>query len=375
MAEKIPKYIFDGYLRCSGTKDTDVLMILNQDLLNTKKKMVALFRDGHFVPAKTGAAVSILGMLNALYTNGNYMPVVIKCKREHDLLEDYKDIKFPIVFVDEEKFYYDKNNILSNFFIKNNISIIHLGSSEAVLSMADTFGNRFKYVFEVHNVDADLYRQLGKKQSEIDYIANTEKDAIKICDCALFRSNDDVKKYESLLIPKNEVNNFRKKVRVYRGGIDTNTVKFTPDLNINNDLVFMGHLNYEPNIKCLENINNYILGKISNNIRAVGLCKVETQEKFKGIHFTGYVKDINIALKNTFIGLAPITEASGTRLKVLDYLAKGLPVLATSLATEGLEKEIYDIVWVENDLNKYPNRIEEIKKAWTPEISKKIEMY
>ncbi len=244
MAKKIPKYIRDGYPRSSETVGVQVFKVLNSEQINNKERRIALFRDGHFIPAKTGAAVSILGMLNALHSNSNYVPIVIKCKREHDNYEDYKDVKFPVIFVDEDKFYCHKDKILSDFLIKNNITIIHLGSSEAVISMASTFGPDFKCVFEVHNVDADLYKQLGKSQSEIDYIASTEIEAIRICNCALFRSQDDVNKYQALLIPTEEINAFKSKIRLYRGGINTDIVKFTPELNIEDDLVFIGHLNY-----------------------------------------------------------------------------------------------------------------------------------
>lgn len=227
MVARIPKYIQNDYLRSSETDDAEVFKVLNFEYVSTKERRVALFRDGHFIPTQTGAAVSILGMLNALDSNSNYVPIIIKCKREHDNYEDYKDVKLPIIFVDEDKFYYDKDKILSDFLVKNNITIIHLGSSEAVISIASTFGTGFKYVFEVHNVDTDLYKQLGKPQSEIDYIATTEIEAIRICDCALFRSRDDVKKYESLLVPKEDIDTFKSKIRLYRGGIDTNIVKFT----------------------------------------------------------------------------------------------------------------------------------------------------
>jgi glycosyltransferase involved in cell wall biosynthesis len=39
------------------------------------------------------------------------------------------------------------------------------------------------------------------------------------------------------------------------------------------------------------------------------------------------------------IGVAPIFSGSGTRLKILEYLAAGMPVVATAKGAEGLELE------------------------------------
>lgn len=56
---------------------------------------------------------------------------------------------------------------------------------------------------------------------------------------------------------------------------------------------------------------------------------------------TGIVsrRELNAILHACRIGLAPIFKGSGTRLKILEYMAAGLPVVTTRKGAEGLNLE------------------------------------
>jgi glycosyltransferase involved in cell wall biosynthesis len=51
---------------------------------------------------------------------------------------------------------------------------------------------------------------------------------------------------------------------------------------------------------------------------------------------TGFVEDVRPYLDAASIYVCPIRDGGGTRLKVLDALAMGKPLVATGLAVEGL---------------------------------------
>jgi glycosyltransferase involved in cell wall biosynthesis len=51
---------------------------------------------------------------------------------------------------------------------------------------------------------------------------------------------------------------------------------------------------------------------------------------------TGFVEDVRPSLDEASIYICPIRDGGGTRLKVLDALAMGKPLVATGLAVEGL---------------------------------------
>jgi glycosyltransferase involved in cell wall biosynthesis len=55
-----------------------------------------------------------------------------------------------------------------------------------------------------------------------------------------------------------------------------------------------------------------------------------------GVSAPGFVDDVRPYLGAAEVYLCPIRDGGGTRLKVLDALSSGLPLVATALAVEGL---------------------------------------
>jgi glycosyltransferase involved in cell wall biosynthesis len=56
-----------------------------------------------------------------------------------------------------------------------------------------------------------------------------------------------------------------------------------------------------------------------------------------GIELTGYVEDIRTELSSASVCLVPLREGGGTRLKILEAMAAGVPVVATSVGAEGID--------------------------------------
>jgi len=52
--------------------------------------------------------------------------------------------------------------------------------------------------------------------------------------------------------------------------------------------------------------------------------------------FTGYLPDIRPALKQSSVCIIPLRVGGGTRLKILEALAAGIPVVTTKKGMEGL---------------------------------------
>ena len=55
------------------------------------------------------------------------------------------------------------------------------------------------------------------------------------------------------------------------------------------------------------------------------------------VHLTGYVDDVRQWIANSAVALAPLWSGGGTRLKILEAMALGVPVVATSKGAERLE--------------------------------------
>jgi glycosyltransferase involved in cell wall biosynthesis len=56
-----------------------------------------------------------------------------------------------------------------------------------------------------------------------------------------------------------------------------------------------------------------------------------------GIRVTGYVDDVRPYLASAALAIVPLRSGGGTRLKILEAFAAGVPVVSTTLGAEGLE--------------------------------------
>jgi glycosyltransferase involved in cell wall biosynthesis len=67
---------------------------------------------------------------------------------------------------------------------------------------------------------------------------------------------------------------------------------------------------------------------------------VRLAQEAKGVTVTGTVPDILPLLRDASIYVCPLRDGGGTKLKVLEALAAGLPIVATKLAVEGIAVEV-----------------------------------
>lgn len=74
----------------------------------------------------------------------------------------------------------------------------------------------------------------------------------------------------------------------------------------------------------------YITGKVDG-------VPLERLPKLPGVIFTGYLTDIRPRVAQSWVSVAPLRVGGGTRLKILESLALGTPVVATNKGAEGLD--------------------------------------
>lgn len=111
--------------------------------------------------------------------------------------------------------------------------------------------------------------------------------------------------------------------------------------------VFIGGLDYKPNLdallyyqqdvfpllKALPGVNARLdhIGNAPNHLRARFSPEV--------VSFSGYVQDLLPALTGAAYFMAPIVSGTGIKTKILEAMAIGLPVIATTQAMSGLKVE------------------------------------
>lgn len=110
-------------------------------------------------------------------------------------------------------------------------------------------------------------------------------------------------------------------------------------------LIYCGALSYGANLDAV----SYFLAEIMPLVRAqlpdaellvTGRSDVASAARLAGapgLRLTGYLADVRPAVAASWASVVPLREGGGTRLKVLESLALGTPVVATSKGAEGLE--------------------------------------
>lgn len=128
-------------------------------------------------------------------------------------------------------------------------------------------------------------------------------------------------------------------------------------------VTFMGNLEYSPNREAVNVLSSVIAPRVLNEIQDAQFLVIgrrRDQTKVPGLIFTGFVDDVSALLSITDVGVAPLLHGSGTRLKVLEYLSCGLPVVSTSVGAEGLDIENGANIFIEDDFDSFALRVVEL---------------
>lgn len=112
-------------------------------------------------------------------------------------------------------------------------------------------------------------------------------------------------------------------------------------------MLFFSHLGYRPNITAARRLACRILPAVRRTLPSANLVlagrspgsKVADLADVAGVVMLRNPPDADAVLADADIVVVPLEAGGGTRLKILEAMAWGLPVVATSIAAEGLGLE------------------------------------
>ena len=112
-----------------------------------------------------------------------------------------------------------------------------------------------------------------------------------------------------------------------------------------NTLIYNGALTYSANYDAMRMFlaeiyplvrqqNPAVTLSITGSTKGVDLTGLRLDDS---VRLTGYVEDIRLPVAGSTVCVVPLRQGGGTRLKILEAMALGTPVVATSKGAEGLE--------------------------------------
>ncbi|AZN37866.1 glycosyltransferase family 4 protein [Iodobacter ciconiae] len=206
-----------------------------------------------------------------------------------------------------------------------------------------------KWLYEAHNVEADLKAQIYQRHpEEAQQIKELELQCARGAQHIICCSHEDSTRMQTLYkLPAH-------KFSTIANGADTQNIKYLDQAGrkearvkmgldpTNNISLFMGS-NHGPNIEAVEQI--LIAAKQDLSLHYIILGSIAQVFKKKNIpknvRFLGTVSQAEkqLWLQIASIGLNPMLNGSGSNLKLIEYAAAGLPIISTKFGVRGTRFE------------------------------------
>jgi glycosyltransferase involved in cell wall biosynthesis len=248
-----------------------------------------------------------------------------------------------------------KREILKSDVVK----VEHPWQAEYVKSIA---GDLPVIVVEA-NVECDLLQQtLNRKIPYSKYLyrkaVKKEQSALALTDAVVVTSSQD----KEILIRKFEV---KGAVHVVPNGVDTSLISPVSKSERQREKERLGFSNkkvvlftgsgHPPNREAVQHILR-MAHELPDVLFVVAGRVGDSFTSTRNVIVTGYVEDIAPFFRAADSAVNPVTSGSGTNVKMLEYMAAGLPVVSTLTGVRGLQVEpgVHAMV---QDLEEFPSAL------------------
>ena len=197
---------------------------------------------------------------------------------------------------------------------------------------------------------------------------STEKRILNSFDSTIFTfSHKDCKLLKELYCISSYPTNFY---------LDDNTLKATPSDGKFDYFVLFGAWCRKENTYGLEWFFDRVYPKISEKPKVKIIGSKLNQEivqrltKYSEVEYLGFVDNPYPLIANAKAVLAPLFHGAGVKVKVIESLACGTPVIGTDVAFEGISSKYSEFMYVANDASTFLNNLHCI----CSNLEKRIEM-
>jgi glycosyltransferase involved in cell wall biosynthesis len=200
-----------------------------------------------------------------------------------------------------------------------------------------------------HDIESELMQRYAAYEGNplrrlyarrtVPLLRRVERSLLRQCDAHLAVSAEEAEKLREVCPAA--------RVHVVENGVDTayfSCAGAAATSGLRNDLVFVGSLDFHANIDGV----TYFASQCWPLIRAANprlrlvivgarpVAEVRALEKMEGVVVTGTVEDVRPYYAGALAAIVPLRIGGGTRLKILEAMAAGIPVISSRLGAEGL---------------------------------------
>lgn len=195
-----------------------------------------------------------------------------------------------------------------------------------------------------HELVGQLGRRLPRKRARVRYrleaakFRRLERRIFGRADLTVAMSHEDRRRIEALQARAN--------VEVHPNGVDTNYHAYsTLAERTPHRLIMTGTLGYPPNADAAFWLADEILPRVREKVPDAELLLVggacppalsARHDPSAGLRVIGYVDDVRPYVRSSSVFVMPLRMGGGTRLKALEAMASGTPIVSTSLGVEGI---------------------------------------
>lgn len=231
--------------------------------------------------------------------------------------------------------------------------LVHLDSMH-LARYEEGLGRPRRVVYDWHNIESELMRRYAESSpswARRQYaaitarkLARVERDLLRDAFGHIVCSERERAEIAALAPAA--------RVEVVENGVDTAHFAGLRDGAPARRIVFVGTMDYAPNVEAALWFARELWPAVRASsgdltfsiVGAKPAPAVQALASLPGVEVTGTVPDVRPYYRDALAAVVPLRTGSGTRLKILEAMAAGVPVLSTPLGAEGLavtpEKDI-----------------------------------
>ena len=213
-----------------------------------------------------------------------------------------------------------------------------------------------RIVCDLHNVYSKLAARVGTERRwpvsaylnrEARLLAEMEQRVAREASALMAVSSEEQAEFQSLGAPN---------AHLVPNGVDCAAFSNFPAGRSSTPpvILYLGALSWQPNAKAAEFLARDVMPKILDEhsdarLTIVGRnpgAEVKLLARLPGVELHANVPDVGVYLRDSTVMAVPLDSGGGTRLKILEAFAAGLPVVSTPIGCEGIACAHGEHLWI-----------------------------